>query len=123
MASSRAGPALSTEFRQALQAEMNTQLRGTFSVLASYTDIDKLIVGVIATESGAGLNWGNVDVAHRIVPATSGFGLSFEQHQVTINARKSLAINQANVSQGRLAQSLLGTMGAYLIRGLQLVPK
>jgi hypothetical protein len=102
---------------------MDIQLGGNFSILGSYQDVDKIIVGVIATESGAGLNWGNVDVAHRMVPATSGFGLSFEQHQVTQNARKSLAVNQSNLSQGRLAQSLLGTMGAYLIRGLQLGPK
>lgn len=123
MASAAAGPMPANDFRQALKAEMDIQLGGNFSLLGSYPDVDKIIVGVISTESGQGMNWGNVDVAHRMVPATSGFGLSFERHQVVVNARQNLAVNQANLNQGRLAQSLLGCMGAYLIRGLQLGPK
>lgn len=123
MASAAAGPVPANDFRQALKTEMDTQLGGNFSLLGSYPDIDKLVFGVISTESGQGMNWGNVNVSHRMVPATSGFGLSFEKHQVVINARKSFAINQSNLSQGRLAQSLLGCMGAYLIRGLQQGPK
>lgn len=123
MATGAAGPSSSSEFRQALQAEINTQLGGNFSVLGSHPDVDKIIIGVIAVESGQGLNWNNVNVAHRTVPATSGFGKSVEQHQVIKAARANLALNQGNINHGRLAQSLLGCMGAYLIRGLQNGPR
>ncbi len=119
MASGAAGPTTDSSFKQALLGEISTQLGGTFSFLGNYPDVDKIIIGVIATESGSGLSWSNVSVKHQIVPATSGFGLSFEQHPVVIAARKNVVINQGNLSQGRLAQSLLGCMGAYLIRGLQ----
>lgn len=123
MATGAAGPSASSEFRQALKAEIDTQLGSNFSILGGYPDVDKIIIGVISVESGQGLNWNNVSVAHKIVPATSGFGKSVEEHQVIKAARANLALNQGNINHGRLAQSLLGCMGAYLMRGLQNGPK
>lgn len=123
MATGAAGTSVSSEFRQALNAELNAQLGGTFSYLGTHPDVDKIIIGVICVESGKGMNWNNVNVAHKMVPSTSGFGKSFEAHQITVAARKNLALNQGNLNQGRLAMSMLGCMGAYLIRGLQLGPR
>lgn len=123
MATAAAGTTPSDEFRQALQAEIDSQLGGNFALLGSHPNVDNMIIGMICVESGQGLDWRNVDVAHTTVPATSGFGKSYENHQVTKAARANPALNQGNITQGRQAQSLLGCMGAYLIRGLQQGPR
>lgn len=118
-----AGATASDDFRQALENEIANQLATNFSVLGSHPNIDKMIVGVVCVESGAGLSWRNVNVSHSTVPSTSGFGKSFENHQIIKAARANPALNQGNITQGRQAQSLLGCMGAYLIRGLQQGPR
>lgn len=117
------GTAVSSNFRQVLESEIDSLLGGSFSVLGQNPMALRVIVGVIAVESGAGLSWSNVDVAHKPVPATIGFGKAFENHHVVKAARKISAIDQTNLSQGRVAHSLLGCMGAYLIRGLHREPR
>lgn len=120
MATAAAGVTGNSDFLQSLKAEIATQLGGNFPVLGRYPDADRIILGIISVESGKGMGWGNVNVAHEMVPATSGFGKSYEAHQVVRAARtQTYTVNQTNLSHGRLAQSLMGCMGAYLIRGLQ----
>lgn len=117
------GVAPVSNFRQVLVDEIANQLSTNFTILAGHPKALQYIVGVVCVESGQGLGWGNVSVRHQVLPNTVGFGKYFESHQVTKAARSNVAINQANLTQGRQAQSVLGCMGAYLIRGLQNGPK
>lgn len=125
MASTNAtgGVAANSNFRQVYELEIKNQLDTNFRVLANHPKAVAYIVGITCVESGSGLSWKNVSVKHQVLPSTQGFGKYFEQHQVTLAARKNPSVNQTNLTQGRQAQSLLGCMGAYLIRGLQNGPK
>lgn len=109
----------SSNFRQLLEQEIDSQLGSNFTVLGSHPSAKKIILGIISVESGSGMNWKNVSVLHQLLPATSGFGKSYENHPIIKSARKDITKNPTYLNHGRTAHSLLGCMGAYLIRGLE----
>lgn len=121
--SGTSGITASSNFLQVLEREIDAQLGSNFSVLGSHPSAHKIIMGVIGVETGVGYGWRAVNLPHQLLPATVGFGKAFEAHHVVKANRNIAAINQANLTQGRQAHSLLGCMGAYLIRGLHQGPK
>lgn len=112
------GSAQSSNFRQLLEAEVRSQLSTNFPTLGNHPRATEYILGVVGVESGSGYNWGNVSVRHQVLSGASGIGKAYENHPVILQARKTTALDQTNITQGRQAHSLLGTLGAYLIRGL-----
>lgn len=109
----------SSNFRQLLEAEIDVQLGNNFSVLGDHPSAKKIILGVISVESGTGMSWRNVSIPHQLLPATAGFGKAYENHPIIKAARQNPSIDPTNLNDGRTAHSLLGCMGAYLIRGLE----
>ncbi len=113
------GVAANSNFLQLLKSEIASQLSTNFTQLGSHPRAADYVLGVIGTESGMGFSWKNVSIKHAVLSGTSGIGKAYEQHPIIVNARKSVVIDQTNVTQGRQAHSLMGALGAYLIRGLQ----
>lgn len=121
MASTNAsgGVATSDNFLQLLKSEIASQLSTNFHVLNNHPRAADFILGVIGVESGMGYNWGNVSVRHPVLSGTFGIGKAYEYHPIIADARLVPTMNQTNLTQGRQAHSLLGVLGAYLIRGLE----
>lgn len=116
------GVTTSSNFRQLLDKEIDSQLGGAFSQLGDHPLSRKVVLGMICTESGSGLSWNNVNIQHAVLPAAYGIGKSYENHPVIKASRINPSTNQVNLNQGRQAHSLLGCLGAYLIRGLETGP-
>lgn len=113
------GVAVSSNFRQILENEIKSQISTNFLTLGGHPQAVNYVLGIIGVESGKGYSWKNVSIKHAVLSGTSGIGKAYEKHPLVKAARARPVINQTNVTQGRQAHSLLGCLGAYLIRGLE----